>query len=44
LLILKGVPFGDLKELCGLTDGNLNRILQVLEAAKLVEIYKGFER
>ena len=44
MLILKGLLFGDLKELCGLTDGNLNRHLQVREAAKLVEIYKGFER
>jgi DNA-binding MarR family transcriptional regulator len=40
----KGLPFGDLKRLCGLTDGNLNRHLQVLEAAKLLTITKGIER
>ena len=39
----KGLLFADLKQLCGLTDGNLNRHLQVLEAAKLVEISKGYE-
>jgi YD repeat-containing protein len=38
----RGVPFGDLKQLCRLTDGNLSRHLQVLQAAKLVEISKGF--
>jgi len=27
----KGLLFGDLKQLCALTDGNLNRHLQVLE-------------
>ena len=40
----KGLLFGDLKELCGLTDGNLSRHLQVLETAKLVEIRKGYDR
>ena len=35
-----GLPFGDLKELCGLTDGNLNRHLDVLCAEGLVEIRK----
>jgi len=39
----KGLVFADLKELCDLTDGNLSRHLQVLQAAKLVEISKGFE-
>jgi DNA-binding MarR family transcriptional regulator len=39
----KGLPFADLKQLCALTDGNLSRHLQVLEAAKLVAISKGFE-
>jgi DNA-binding MarR family transcriptional regulator len=39
----KGLLFGDLKRLCALTDGNLNRHLQVLEGAKLVKIKKGFE-
>jgi len=39
----KGVVFGDLKSLCGLTDGNLSRHLQVLQEAGLVKISKGFE-
>lgn len=38
----KGVAFGDLKQLCRLTDGNLSRHLQVLQAAGFVEISKGF--
>jgi DNA-binding MarR family transcriptional regulator len=36
----KGLLFGDLKRLCALTDGNLNRHLQVLEDAKLITIAK----
>ncbi len=40
----KGVAFAELKTLCGLTDGNLSRHLQVLQEAGLVEIAKGFER
>jgi DNA-binding MarR family transcriptional regulator len=40
----KGVAFGDLKELCSLTDGNLSRHLRVLEEAGMVEIAKGHER
>jgi DNA-binding transcriptional ArsR family regulator len=39
----KGLLFGDLKLLCGLTDGNLSRHLQVLQDAELVEIAKYFE-
>ena len=39
----KGLAFGDLKQLCGLTDGNLNRHLTVLEEAKLVTTSKGVE-
>jgi DNA-binding transcriptional ArsR family regulator len=39
----KGLAFADLKQLCGLTDGNLSRHLQVLEEAKLVEVLKSFE-
>ena len=39
----KGLLFGDLKGLCGLTDGNLSRHLQVLQEAGLVDIAKGFE-
>jgi DNA-binding MarR family transcriptional regulator len=38
----KGLLFGDLKQLCGLTDGNLSRHLQILEEAGLVEITKSF--
>ena len=40
----RGLTFGELKELCALTDGNLSRHLSVLEKAKLVEIVKGHER
>jgi DNA-binding MarR family transcriptional regulator len=40
----KGLSFGSLKQLCRLTDGNLSRHLQVLEAAKLVEISKSHVR
>lgn len=39
----EGLLFNDLKELCALTDGNLNRHLKVLEDAGLVEIWKGFK-
>ncbi len=38
-----GLTFGTLKQLCGLTDGNLSRHLEVLESAKLLEITKGLE-
>jgi DNA-binding MarR family transcriptional regulator len=38
----KGLVFGDLRDLCGLTDGNLSRHLHVLQEAELVEITKGF--
>lgn len=34
----KGLAFGELLELCDLTDGNLSRHLQVLQAAKLVTV------
>ena len=40
----KGVTFGQLKQLCSLTDGNLSRHLRVLENAKMVEIAKGHDR
>ncbi len=40
----KGLRFNDLKQLCGLTDGNLSRHLTVLQAAKLVESSRGYER
>ena len=39
-----GLVFGDLRRLCGLTDGNLSRHLQVLQEAGLVEVSKGYER
>jgi DNA-binding MarR family transcriptional regulator len=39
----KGLTFGDLKQLCALTDGNLSRHLSVLEKGKMVEILKGHE-
>ena len=39
----KGLPFGELKQLCALTDGNLNRHLTVLEDAGLIAISKGIE-
>lgn len=36
-----GLLFNDLKQLCALTDGNLNRHLNVLSDAGLVEVWKG---
>ena len=39
----KGLAFADLKQLCGLTDGNLSRHLGVLQEAGLIEIRKGYE-
>jgi DNA-binding MarR family transcriptional regulator len=40
----RGLTFGDLKQLCALTDGNLSRHLRVLERGKMVEIVKGHDR
>jgi DNA-binding MarR family transcriptional regulator len=40
----KGLAFGDLKQLCALTDGNLSRHLSVLEKGKMVEIIKTQDR
>jgi DNA-binding MarR family transcriptional regulator len=40
----KGLTFGDLKQLCALTDGNLSRHLTVLEKGGMVEIAKGHDR
>jgi DNA-binding HxlR family transcriptional regulator len=40
----KGLAFGDLKQLCALTDGNLSRHLRVLEDEQMVEIEKTTER
>jgi DNA-binding MarR family transcriptional regulator len=39
-----GLSFNELKRLCGLTDGNLSRHLQVLEDAGLITVWKGTER
>jgi DNA-binding MarR family transcriptional regulator len=36
-----GLPFAEIKALCALTDGNLNRHLQVLQGANLVSVAKG---
>jgi len=38
-----GLAFSDLMKLCGLTQGNLNRHLTVLEEAGLVSVEKGYE-
>jgi DNA-binding transcriptional ArsR family regulator len=38
-----GLSFLDLKSLCGLTDGNLSRHLQVLEEAGYMVIEKGYD-
>ena len=40
----RGVTFNDLKQMCSLTDGNLNRHLRVLEDAGMVEIMKVHEK
>jgi DNA-binding HxlR family transcriptional regulator len=37
-----GLGFQELKALCGLTDGNLSRHLQVLEEAGIVALAKGY--
>src|SRR5580704_16798320 len=37
----RGLTFGDLKQMCALTDGNLSRHLRVLEKGRMVEIVKG---
>jgi DNA-binding MarR family transcriptional regulator len=39
----KGLVFGDLRQMCGLTDGNLSRHLQVLQEAGLIAIEKGYD-
>lgn len=39
----KGLSFTELRDLCGLTDGNLSRHVQILEEAGLVRVTKGFE-
>jgi len=39
----KGLVFNSLKQMCGLTDGNLSRHLSVLEEAGLIAIEKGYD-
>ncbi len=39
----KGVTFTELRELCGLTDGNLSRHVQILEEAGMILVTKGFD-
>ena len=39
----RGLAFATLKQLCGLTDGNLSRHLQVLEEAGVIQVSKTFE-
>jgi DNA-binding HxlR family transcriptional regulator len=38
----QGLLFGELKDLCALSDGNLNRHLKVLQESGLVEVWKGY--
>jgi DNA-binding transcriptional ArsR family regulator len=40
----EGLLFTELKQLCSLTDGNLNRHLKVLQDAGLVEAWKGSQK
>jgi DNA-binding transcriptional ArsR family regulator len=40
----KGLAFADLKRLCDLTDGNLNRHLAVLQEAGLVALTRSIEK
>ena len=35
-----GLLFGEVRDLCGLTDGNLNRHLTALADAKLIQVWK----
>ncbi|HEY8504954.1 MAG TPA: transcriptional regulator [Gemmataceae bacterium] len=39
----QGLLFTELKDFCGLTDGNLSRHLQVLEEAGLIDVWKGYK-
>ncbi len=39
----EGLLFGDLKDLCALTDGNLSRHIDVLKEAGLIEVWKGLK-
>jgi DNA-binding transcriptional ArsR family regulator len=39
----EGLSFTELRDLCGMTDGNLSRHVQTLEEGGLVLVTKGFE-
>jgi DNA-binding HxlR family transcriptional regulator len=39
----EGLLFNDLKDLCSLTDGNLNRHLKTLQEAGMVEVWKRYQ-
>ena len=39
----QGLSFNELKQACALTDGNLNRHLDVLHKAGLVDVEKGYD-
>jgi len=39
----KGLRFSDLKQLSGLTDGNLSRHMQVLTAGRLIQVSKSLQ-
>lgn len=39
----EGLSFTELRDLCGMTDGNLSRHVQILEEGGLVHVTKGFE-
>jgi DNA-binding transcriptional ArsR family regulator len=39
----QGLSFNELKQACALTDGNLNRHLDVLQKSGLVTVEKGYE-
>jgi predicted ArsR family transcriptional regulator len=39
----QGLSFNELKQVCALTDGNLNRHLDVLHKSGLVAVEKGYE-
>lgn len=38
----QGLLFNELKDLCALTDGNLNRHLKVLQDEQFIELWKGY--
>jgi len=39
----RGLSFSQIRQLCGLTDGNLSRHLEVLESAHLIQMAKTME-